>query len=48
MYKVTAYSYWVLPQEFWAESKEEAEEIAMELKSQQYSVYIEYIDESEV
>lgn len=48
MYKVTAYSFWSLPEEFWAETKEEADEIARELKSQQYSVDIDYIDEGEV
>lgn len=45
MYKVTAYSMWVLPQEFWVETKEEADETALELKNQQYSVDIEYIPE---
>lgn len=45
MYKVTAYSFWVLPTEYWTESKEEAEEIASDLKNQQYSVDIEYIPE---
>ena len=47
MYKVTAYSFWFLPEEYWAESKEEAEEIARDLKNQQYSVDIEYIDEGD-
>lgn len=47
MYKITAYSFWVLPQEYWAESKEEADEISQELKSQQYSVDIELIDEGD-
>ena len=47
MYKITAYSFWVLPQEYWAESKEEANDIAKELKDQQYSVDIEYIDEGD-
>lgn len=45
MYKITVYSFWVLPEETWAETKEEADEIALELKSQQYSVDIEYIPE---
>lgn len=47
MYKITAYSFWILPEEYWAESKEEADEIASELKNQQYSVDIEYIDEGD-
>jgi len=47
MYKVTAYSFWFLPEEYWTESKEEAEEIAIDLKNQQYSVDIEYIDEGD-
>lgn len=47
MYKITAYSFWILPEEYWAESQEEADEIAKELKSQQYSVDIEYIDEGD-
>jgi hypothetical protein len=45
MYKVTAYSFWILPTEYWTETRDEAEEIASELKNQQYSVDIEYIEE---
>ena len=45
MWKVTAYSFWVIPEEYFCETKEEAEELAKELKSYQYSVDIEYIEE---
>ena len=45
MYKVTAYSMWILPEEYFCESKDEADELAAELKNQQYSVDIEYIEE---
>ncbi len=45
MYKVTSYSFWVLPEEFWVETQEEADELATELKDKQYSVDIEYIEE---
>ena len=47
MYKITAYSFWIVPQEFWAESKEEADEVAKELKEQQYSVDVEEIYEGD-
>lgn len=47
MYKVTAYSFWILPYEIWVETEDEAEELKWELKNQQYSVDIEYIDEGE-
>lgn len=47
MYKITAYSFWVVPQEFLAESKEEADEVAKELKEQQYSVDVEEIYEGD-
>lgn len=47
MYKVTAYSFFILPQEFFVETKEEAEELKQELKDQQYSVDIEEIDEGD-
>jgi hypothetical protein len=47
MYKVTAYSFFILPQEFFVETKEEAEELKRELKDQQYSVDIEEIDEGD-
>lgn len=47
MYKVIAYSFWIFPQEFWVETEDEAEELKRELKNQQYSVDIEYIDEGE-
>lgn len=45
MYKVTAYSFWVFPEEYWVETQEDADELAAELKSRQYSVDIEYIEE---
>ena len=47
MYKVTAYSFWVLPEDYFVETLEEAEEIAADLKNQQYSVEIDCIDEGE-
>lgn len=45
MYKVTSYSFWVLPEEFWVETQEEADELATELKNKQHSVDIEHIEE---
>ena len=47
MYKVTKYSFWVLPEDYFVETLEEAEELASDLKNQQYSVDIDYIDEGE-
>lgn len=48
MYRILAYKMsftWLFPEEFWVESKEEADELAAELKNQQYSVDIEYVEE---
>lgn len=42
-YKITAISAWVKPQEFFAETKEEAQGIKRELREQQYLVEIEEI-----
>lgn len=47
MYKVTVYSFWIIPEEYWVETKEEADELANEFKNHQYSVDIEYIDEGD-
>lgn len=47
MFRVTAYSFWVIPEEYFCETKEEAEELARELRSFQYSVDIEPIDEGD-
>lgn len=43
-YKITAISALVRPQEFFAETKEEAQEIRRELRDEQYLVEIEEID----
>lgn len=45
MYKVTAYSFFVLPQEYFVETEGGAKELKAELKSQQYSVEVELIGE---
>jgi len=45
MYKITAYGFWTMPKETWVETKEEADELAKELKSLHFSVEIEYIEE---
>jgi hypothetical protein len=42
-YKITAISAWVKPQEFYADSKEEMQQIKTELKDQQYLVEVEEI-----
>lgn len=42
-YKITAISAWVKPQEFFADSKEEMQQIKTELKDQQYLVEVEEI-----
>lgn len=47
MYKITAYSFWIFPQEYWVGSEEEKDELVKELKDQQYSVDVEYIFEGE-
>jgi len=47
MYKVTAYSMWQLPQEYWVETEQEANELKRELKDAQYLVEIESIEEGE-
>lgn len=47
MYKITAYSFWVLPEEYFRETLEEAQELKTELKNFQYSVDIELIDEGD-
>ena len=44
-YKITAFSNWTSPQIFWANSIEEAKEIKVELKDQQYLVEIEEVAE---
>lgn len=44
-YKVLAYSMFVKPQEYFVETKDEAQELRDELKNQQYSVDIEEINE---
>jgi hypothetical protein len=42
-YKITAFSAWIRPQEFFAETEEEAKEIKRELRDEQYLVEIEEI-----
>lgn len=44
-YKITAFSNWILPQIFWANSIEKTKEIKVELKNQQYLVEIEEVAE---
>lgn len=43
-YKITAYSNWTRPQEFLADTLEEAKEIKRELRDEQYLVEIEEKD----
>ena len=42
-YKITAFSAWMNPQEFFASSKEEMQQTKTELKDQQYLVEVEEI-----
>lgn len=42
-YKITAFSAWVKPQEFFADSKEEMQQIKSELRDEQYRVEVEEI-----
>jgi hypothetical protein len=42
-YKITAISAWVKPQEFYADSKKEMEQIKNELRDEQYFVEVEEI-----
>lgn len=46
MYKVTAYSFWVLPQEYFVETKDEADELEIDLRNAQYSVDVELMEDS--
>lgn len=39
-YKITAISFWVKPQTFFADSDEEKDEIVFDLKCQQYKVEV--------
>lgn len=47
MYKLTAWQLFYWPEEYWVDTKDEAEEMEKELKERHYSVDIEYIDEGE-
>lgn len=47
MYKVTAYSMWKFPEDYYVETEEEANELKKELKNEQYLVEIENIEEGE-
>ena len=42
-YKITAFSAWMNPQEFFASSKEEMQQIKNELRDEQYRVEVEEI-----
>lgn len=42
-YKITAISAWAKPQEFFADSKEEMQQIKNELRDEQYLVEVEEI-----